>query len=359
MKSFTLLSVSDRNCVGFFFGLTLSIALFHSFSQGAVAQTATASVNAASNSDDESSKKVSLADIPEGITSFGGAIANNKLYLFGGHTGEAHSYYESGQNKTLFELDLAKPTEWKKVADGLGLQGLAMVSHGGKLYRMGGFHAHNKEGEKHDLRSVTDFAVFDFETKKWNQLTPMPIGRSSFDAVVVGDVIYVVGGWKMNGTKGTEWIKSAISIDLSEENPNWTELPAPPFQRRALSVGCQGNKIVAIGGMQQKGGPTKKVTIYDPKAKKWSDGPSLPEGDNMEGFGSSCFQVGGQLVVSTYGGNVYRLGKDMSKWEKISKLESGRFFHRLLPLSEKDFVLVGGASMETGKFYELEVLSKN
>lgn len=342
-------------------GLLLSAIYFFVAADQLVGQsepTNNASI-ASLNSDDDGKKKFSLADIPEGITSFGGAIANNKLYVFGGHTGTAHSYYESGQNKTLFELDLAKPTQWNKVADGLGLQGLAMVSHGGKLYRLGGFHAHNKEGEKHDLRSVADFAVFDFTTKKWNALTPMPTGRSSFDAVVVGDLIYVIGGWKMNGTKGTEWIQSAISIDLSKENPKWTELPEPPFQRRALSVGCQNNKIVAIGGMQQKGGPTKKVAIYDPATKIWSDGPSLPEGDNMEGFGSSCFLVGDRLVVSTYGGNVYRLDKAMAKWEKINTLESGRFFHRLLPLNDQNFVLVGGASMETGKFYELEVLSKN
>jgi hypothetical protein len=49
----------------------------------------------------------------------------------------------------------------------------------------------------------------------------------------------------------------------------------------------------------------------------------------------------------------------MAKWEKINTLESGRFFHRLLPLNDQNFVLVGGASMETGKFHELEVLSKN
>lgn len=342
-------------------GLALSAFYFFGAADQVVGQSESRTKDSVTrlNSDDDAKKGISLADIPEGITSFGGAIANNKLYVFGGHTGTAHSYYESGQNKTLFELDLTKPTQWNKVADGLGLQGLAMVSHGGKLYRLGGFHAHNKEGEKHDLRSVADFAVFDFKTKKWNALAPMPTGRSSFDAVVVGDMIYVIGGWKMNGTKGTEWIKSAISIDLSEEDPKWTELPEPPFQRRALSVGCQDNKIVAIGGMQQKGGPTKKVAIYDPATKKWSDGPSLPEGDNMEGFGSSCFLVGDRLVVSTYGGNVYRLSKSMSKWEKINTLESGRFFHRLLPLNDQNFVLVGGASMETGKFYELEVLSKD
>ena len=322
----------------------------------ATANTKAATVRAKIAQDDSDAKK--FADIPLGLTSFGGAIANNKLYVYGGHIGKAHSYYESGQNKTLYELDLHSQGEWKSVAKGLGLQGLAMVSHKGKLYRLGGFHAHNKEGEKHDLRSVKDFAVFDFAKKQWQQLEPMPEGRSSFDAVVIQNSIYVVGGWAMKGTEGIEWSQTAIKFDLSNEKSKWETLPEPPFKRRALSVGFQGDKLVAVGGMQQKGGPTKKVSLFDLNTGKWSDGPELPGDGRMEGFGSSCFNVGGQMVASTYGGNVYKLAEDFSKWVVISKLEEGRFFHRLLPLNDKEFVLVGGASMETGKFYELEVLSK-
>lgn len=299
-----------------------------------------------------------LADLPEGLTSFGGAIANGRLYVYGGHTGKAHQYYQSGQNKTLYELDLNKPGNWNRVAQGLGLQGLAMVAHNGKIYRLGGFHAHNKEGEKHDLRSVNEFAVFDFDHKKWKLLEPLPEGRSSFDAVVVKDTLYVVGGWQMKGKEGTTWAKTALKFDLGKKNAQWEKLPNPPFQRRALSVGYQGDKLVVVGGMQQKGGPTKKVALFDLTAGQWADGPELPGEGRMEGFGSACFNVGGQLIASTYGGNVYRLADDFSKWEVIGELDEGRFFHRLLPMNDKQFVLVGGASMESGKFYDLEVRSK-
>ncbi|MEE2641049.1 MAG: hypothetical protein VX768_10525 [Planctomycetota bacterium] len=302
--------------------------------------------------------ELELADIPEGLTSFGGAVANNRIYLYGGHTGTAHNYYESGQNKTLYELDLRKPDRWNRVAQGLGLQGLAMVTCQGKLYRLGGFHAHNREGEKQDLRSVPDFAVFDFDQKKWRALQPMPTGRSSFDAVVVKDTIYVVGGWTMRGQEEATWCKTALKFDLSKDDSRWETIATPPFQRRALSLGFQADRLVAIGGMQSKGGPTRKVAFYEMKKNAWSEGPDLPDEGRMEGFGSSSFNVGGRLITSTYGGNVYRLSKDFSEWESISKLDDGRFFHRLLPLDSKRFVLVGGANMETGKFLEVEVLSR-
>lgn len=303
----------------------------------------------------------SIEDLPEGITSFGGAVMNNRIYVYGGHTGDAHSYYESGQNQTLYSINLGQPDKWQKEGQGIGLQGLAMVAYDGALYRLGGFHAHNKKGDKHDLRSVTDFARFDFESKEWKKLTPMPEARSSFDAVVHEGVVYVIGGWAMNGTSNTVWSETAYSLDLKtlsskKEKASWEKLASPPFQRRALSVGAQGNRIVCVGGMQQKGGPTTKVSFYDLKTGTWSEGPALP-GKGMEGFGSSCFNVGGRLVVSTYGGNVYRLSEDATKWEALKKLDEGRFFHRLLPIGKERFVLVGGASMESGKFYDVEILS--
>ena len=296
--------------------------------------------------------------LPVGITSFGGAVVTNDLYVFGGHCGKAHEYYQSGQNGHLYRLDVKNPSKWESVCESQGRQGLAMVEHNGNLYRMGGFEARNSKGEKQDLHSVDEFAKFDFETKTWKQLQPMPIPRSSLDAVVVGDILFVVGGWTMKGQEETVWCENAISIDLSADEAKWETIEVP-FKRRALSVGHQSNKLYAVGGMQQKGGPTSGVKVYDLENKTWSDGPSLPGAGSMEGFGSSCFNIGGHLIVSTYGGDVLRLNSAEEGWEKIHELETGRFFHRLLPVSNSKFMLVGGANMDVGKIFDVEVLSLN
>ena len=95
----------------------------------------------------------------------------------------------------------------------------------------------------------------------------------------------------------------------------------------------------------------------DLKSKEWTDGPELPGKDGMAGFGSSCFNVGGKLIVSTYGGDVVQLSDAGDAWEKIYFLDPSRFFHRLLPISEKQFMLVGGANMEIGKFQDVQVLT--
>lgn len=295
-----------------------------------------------------------LTDIPVGITSFGAALADNSLYVFGGHLGTAHAYYKSAQNKGLYALDM-KSNKWNHVADAVGMQGLAMVAHKNKLYRVGGFHARNEKGETQDLHSTTEFARFDKEAKKWEQLEPLPQPRSSCDAVVVGDSLFVVGGWAIAGAD-KKWHDTACQIDLSKKDAKWEEIKVP-FKRRALSVGHVDGSIVVVGGLQENGDPTSKVAVFDMKNKSWSEGPSLPESGSMGGFGSSCFNVGGRLVASTFSGDIVGLGKDKKSWEKIGKLSPERFFHRLVAASDEEAVVVGGASMKTGKCLHVEVFN--
>ena len=308
------------------------------------------------NDDETTVAAAELPDMPVGITSFGGALAGNQIYVYGGHCGRAHHYYAEGQNQTLYSLDLSDPQEWRPAGEGIGLQGLAMVSHKDQLYRLGGFNARNSEDADQDLHSVNEFAVFDQESKTWKQLTPMPAARSSFDAVVVDDTIYVVGGWTLEGEKDQVWCDTAICCDLSAETLQWEQLPEAPFYRRAISLGYQGRNLIVVGGMEPDG-TTREVAVFNLDSREWSEGPELPGDESMEGFGSSCFNVGGTLVVSTYGGNVYRLNEAGDDWELITKLDSGRFFHRLLPVSDSEFALFGGANMRTGKAMDVPVIS--
>lgn len=296
--------------------------------------------------------------LPEGITSFGGAIMDGKLYLYGGHRGRPHHYSIQGQSNQLLCLDLTSPKKWETLAKGPRLQGLAMVAHNGSLYRMGGFTAKNQEEEAQSLWSVSDFARYTPEVSQWEALPPMPVPRSSFDAVVVGNRIYVAGGWSMQGEREKHWHNSAYYIDLEQNPLVWKALPDAPFQRRALSLGELQGKVFAVGGMQEAGGPTTQVSMYDPEKNTWSDAPPLI-GGSMDGFGSSAFSVGDVLYVSTYSGKLQKLEPGSEQWELERELRDARFFHRMLPLGNGQLVLVGGANMKIGKFLETEVVRVN
>ncbi|HUQ69671.1 MAG TPA: kelch repeat-containing protein, partial [Planctomycetaceae bacterium] len=230
------------------------------------------------------------------------------------------------------------------------------VEHKGKLYRVGGFTAKNGESEDQSLWSQDGFAMFDPATKTWTDLPALPEARSSHDAAVLDGKLYVVGGWKLAGQEDTRWHDTAWVCDLNRNDLKWEPVATPPFHRRALSLAAHNGKLYVLGGMQEQGGPCTKCDIYDPALKTWSQGPSLV-GNGMEGFGNSSFDVRGRLVASTMSGSVQQLSSDGQRWELAGQLAHPRFFHRLLPANSDRAVIVGGASMTTGKTLELELLT--
>ncbi len=279
--------------------------------------------------------------LPESITSFGAAVSDGYLYVYGGNTGKTHQYSSDLQSNRFRRLNLAKPEAWEELPGEAKMQGLALVADGGKLYRVGGFTAKNAAGEKKDLWSVADVARFDPATKTWEKLPSLPAARSSHDAIVLDHKIYVAGGWAMQGNKGSEWQHSAVVLDLTQPTLAWKELPTPPFVRRAVSLATLGGKVCVIGGMYETGGTSSEVDFFDPTTNTWQTGTDLP-GDSIEGFGNSACEVDGKLFVSTIEGNVQRLDGD--KWTLVSKLKHPRYFHRMLPLSKDELVFLGGTA---------------
>jgi hypothetical protein len=296
-----------------------------------------------------------LPDLPTELTSFGGAIAQGTLYVYGGHIGEAHSYSTAEQSDALYALDLKTAQNWEKLSSGPRLQGLAMVPHHHSIVRLGGFTALNAEGEEHDLRSQRSVAQYDPINESWTELTELPEPRSSHAATKLGDHVYVIGGWEMSGVKDALWHTTAWVANLCDQPITWKEIATPPFSRRALSVAAFQGKIYAIGGMEQKGGPTTRVDVYDPQSNQWSVGPSL-EGEPMTGFGCWAEPLGASLYTSTVSGTIQRLSADKQRWEIVGHYQPGRFFHCMLPLDDRQMVMVGGANMKVGRFTNLDLM---
>ncbi|MDV6030756.1 MAG: hypothetical protein F9B45_11795 [Phycisphaera sp. RhM] len=297
-----------------------------------------------------------LPDLPEELTSFGAAIADQTLYVYGGHTGDAHSYSTAEQSDRFWSLDLSagKSGQWKSLPGGPSLQGLGLVAYQNRLIRIGGFTAVNELGQEQDLRSQASVASYDPEANAWTDLPALPEARSSLDAAVLGDRVYVFGGWKLDG-KSTEsqWHQTAWSLDLSDPTASWQPVAMPPFKRRAISVAAHDGKLYVIGGMSSDGKPTTRVDVYDPQEQSWSLAPLLP-GRGMMGFGAASFAAEETLYVSTMDGLLHRLSNDGQRWETIAKSDRARFFHRMLPTGDGALLMVGGADMEIGKFTQID-----
>ena len=195
-----------------------------------------------------------LTDLPKGITSFGAAVIGDWMYVYGGHFGRAHHYSNTSQSDQLSRLNLRKPGDWEIVAQGPRLQGLAMVAHGGKLYRAGGFTAHNDEGDEHDLRSIVEFVRFDPETGKWESLADLPEPRSSHDAVVIQDKLYVVGGLAARRRKA-RLARDGLDGGSVQRRDRMDSTPRPALPAARPLTGASGRQALRYRGNATQGRP--------------------------------------------------------------------------------------------------------
>ncbi|RUL83188.1 kelch repeat-containing protein [Tautonia sociabilis] len=285
-----------------------------------------------------------LTPLPEPTNSFGGAVANGYLYVYSGHTGTTHRYHTGTTIPHFRRLALKGGDEWEELPVGPAVQGVSLVARAGLLYRVGGMAARNSEDEPHDLISIADVSRFDPESGTWTELPPLPEPRSTHDAAIIGDHLYVVGGWAMLGgsSDNTFFHEDALRLDVTDPEAAWEPLPTPPFRRRALAAAEHQGKLYVVGGLTEEGDVVPRVDIFDPATDSWSRGPDLPGESRYVGFAPSAFSVGGKLFASAVDGDLYRLGDSGEEWERVGRLAVPRITHRLLPGPDGDLLIVGG-----------------
>jgi N-acetylneuraminic acid mutarotase len=294
--------------------------------------------------------------LPEPLASFGAAVCDGWLYVYSGHVGAEHEHSRENLSQHFRRIELDGGRQWEELPMQTPLQGLPLAAYQGKLYRVGGLSARNAAGEAEDLHSVDEFAAFDPQTNTWTSLPPLPEPRSSHDAAIVDGVLYVVGGWRLEGSSKGAWSDAAWSFDLSQPNGQWRALPALEPHRRALAAGQWQGKLVAIGGMGEDRKITRRVDVFDQKNAKWRRLADLP-GEGMGGFGVSACNLDGKLYVSGTQDSLYCLIGDGAQWSPIARLAQPRFFHRLTPAASPGALLVIAGASDAGHLATTEEVS--
>lgn len=279
--------------------------------------------------------------LPRAAASLGAAVCDGYLYVYGGHAGKTHTYDTASVLGTFHRLKLNGGTRWEQLPGGPILQGMNLAAHGGKVYRVGGMEPRNAPGEPADNHSRADVARFDPKAGKWEALPPLPAGRSSHDVVVAGDKLVVVGGWNQRGKDAKpDWHDTALILDLAAGSPEWKAV-RQPFQRRALTAAAVGSKVYVVAGLGE-GGTDRRVDVLDADTLSWSTAPEFPGTDRVA-FSPAAAAVGGRVVVNTSAGPVYRLTEDGAAWEKVGEVARKRMVARLVPVGPGAVALVGGA----------------
>jgi len=298
--------------------------------------------------------------LPETLTSFGAAVVGEYLYVFSGHSGDAHGFGKDLLVEHFRRIQFDDPSaEWEELAMHESSQSTALVTDGKYIYRVGGLSFINVEGEEDAIFNSTDhFVRYDIEANTWTEMEPLPVPRSSLDAAVVGRTIYAVGGWDLqgkNGSRDAPWHDTMHAFDLDNPDAGWKELDGPGYQLRAISVGAHDGKLFVIGGISPKGF-LRKTSVYDPATGQWSAGPEMVGDSQMTGFATSTFGVGGNLYSTGASGIVYRLADDASQWQVADRLLFPRMFLRLLPVGEDRLIALGGTGGMTGRTAVVETL---
>jgi N-acetylneuraminic acid mutarotase len=288
--------------------------------------------------------------LPEAVASFGAVDCDGWLYVYGGHTGTAHEHSKDNLSKHFSRLKLDRSSEWESLPMPAPLQGMPLVAYEHQIYRIGGLNALNAADEPEKLVSVADVGRYDPASRTWHAATPLPEGRSSHDAAVVGDTVYVLGGWKL-GEGENVWFDHGLKMKLSDKSPAWEKV-SQPFKSRALAVEAHGKEIFVFGGLIEKG-VSKQVDILNTETGEWRKGPELP-GKPMDAVACSAASTDAGLFVSGMGGDVLRYDAEKNAWTQVGKLEHPRFHHRFIKLDNGAVLAIGGASQEQGHLDSLE-----
>ena len=98
-----------------------------------------------------------LPPLPEPLSSFGAVVADGWLYIYGGHTGTEHEHSAANLSNHFRRIRFwhGRHAAVGRIADANAAAGTALVSHDGKVYRVGGMNARNATpDDEEDLHSI-------------------------------------------------------------------------------------------------------------------------------------------------------------------------------------------------------------
>lgn len=282
-----------------------------------------------------------IGTMPRAITSFGAEAVDGWLYVYGGYFGVPHKYSREGQSDDFYRINLLDTRDIEFLPSGHAMQSVTLVRHGRDLIRVGGVRIHNAAGELNDMRSITDVKRFATGSRVWTDLPPMPEPRSSHESEIVGDTLYVIGGWILDGSgrNSGDWHDTYLTLDLNDLDAGWTE-HEQPFTRRALGIAVHGDHVVVVGGMTPDGA-TNDVHLLDTTTHQWSDGPAYPG----MGFATSAVGIGGRVMTSGMQGRVFSYAPGEAEWRQDGTLTFPRFFHQLVADGDRLIALGGIVGM--------------
>lgn len=225
------------------------------------------------------------ADMPTARAKPTTAVIDGRIYVMGGYSGiDGH-----GENfKILKTVEVYDPLTdtWegkKDMSIRRILFGVGVVA--GKIYTVGGY-VHPADTEPGAPKRIDLVEAYDPATDMWIERANMPTKRAALGVEVVNDHIYAIGGrgWPPVGNRGGPFL--TVIEEYDPKTNRWRKEKDMPDVRLSFSTAVVGNAIYLIGGFVWQGRYTENVMtvdVYNPVTDKWSNIPSMPRSLNPWG----------------------------------------------------------------------------
>jgi N-acetylneuraminic acid mutarotase len=118
----------------------------------------------------------------------------------------------------------------------------------------------------------------------------MPTPRTEIAADLVGDNMYIIGGFDKSGR-----VTDIVEV-YNIKNNSWTKVTPIPQPLHHTSAASYNGKIYVAGGYTDSWAPTNKLFIYDPIHNKWQEGKPMPTARgalNANFINETLYAVGG------------------------------------------------------------------
>ena len=235
------------------------------------------------------------ADMPTDRAAPTTAVIDGRIYVMGGYTGIDNR----GKNfKVLKIVEVYDPKTdtWERKQDmsvPRALFGAGVVA--GNIYAIGGF-VHPSDKNPGDPWHIDLVEVYDPATDTWAKRANMPTKRAALGVEVVNDQVYAIGGhgWPRVGNRNGPFL--TVIEEYNPKTNRWRKAKDMPDARVSFSTVVVGNAIYLIGGFVWQGRHTKDVMavdMYNLETDKWGDIPSMPR--SFRSFGTEA--VNGTIYV--------------------------------------------------------------
>ena len=223
-----------------------------------------------------------VADLPEALDHVQGVVSGGRIFYVGG----LHEFPEpAAASVHVYDPAADSFSSGAPMPRPRGAGGVA--AREGLVYYAGGLN---------DGSAVAWFDVYDTRTRRWSRLPDMPRARDHFQAAIVDDRLYAIGG------RDTEVGDTIAETDVYDfATGSWSTadslLPTP---RGGYGAAVLDGEIWVVGGEDPEQA-FSSVEVYDPARDSWRVSDPIP----TPRHGIQVAVCGGALYVAAGGAAPY------------------------------------------------------